>query len=194
MKSLLVLPFLATLPLLASMTSLTTAEPVAPKTLNVDTTHSSVFFKVLHNKVSYFYGRFNAFTGTIVVDGDKSSVEMTIDTTSIDTAAEGRDQHLSGPDFFDVKTHPEMTFKSSKVVVDEGENLEVTGDLTIRGKSKTITVKATKVGEGDGRRGKLVGYATTFTIKRSEFGVNYGLGMLGDDVEITLSLECQVRE
>ncbi|MCK6455436.1 MAG: YceI family protein [Phycisphaerae bacterium] len=162
---------------------------------SIDASHSAVLFKIRHLETSWFYGRFNHFSGKISFDEQKPE-EMTIGVTvkaaSIDTGNTKRDLHLKSPDFFNAKQFPKITFKSQKVKrASEGnKTYEVSGELTLHGVTKNITVQLTHVGSGKGMSGgKLVGFHTNFTIKRSDFGMGYMQKGLGDDVEITVSLE-----
>ena len=165
--------------------------PANAREVEIDATHSSVVFKVKHQKVSWFYGRFNAVKGSINLDGDKSAVAITIDATSVDTGNEGRDRHLRGPDFFNTKQFPQIKFESSSVNISEDERLHIKGKMTIRGVTKEVSAIADKTGEGTARGKPIIGYHSVITIKRSDFGMTYGKGGIGDDVEVTLSLECK---
>ena len=159
----------------------------------VDTVHSSVIFRVKHVGVSYFYGRFNEIKGSFAFDeADPTSLvlDLEIKTESIDTNDKKRDTHLKGPDFFHAKQYKTITFKSTKAEPGEDNTYRVTGDFTLHGVTKSITVDIVHVGSGSGRRGRLLaGFETSFTIKRSDFGMDYMLGGLGDDIRITVSLE-----
>ncbi len=161
----------------------------------VDAVHSFIFFKVQHNGVAYSGGRFNDFTGAFNLDAAKpeaSTLEITIKTESIDTANDKRNQHLRSNDFFAAKEFPEATFKSTGVKAgSEPGTFDVAGDLTIRGTTKPITVRVKETGRGAGPRGgELAGAWAEFTIKRSDFGVNFMVGKnLADEVALTVSLE-----
>ncbi len=164
----------------------------AADTFKVDSVHSFVLFSVQHLGVANTYGRFNDISGTVVFDKDnpsKSSVELSVPVESLDTNNSKRDQSLKTPDFFDAKQFPTVTFKSTKVE-GSGDALKVSGDLTIRGVTKPLTVDFKKGGEGKGVFGEWRGGGETrFTIKRSDFGMNFQLGAIGDEVTIILSLE-----
>jgi polyisoprenoid-binding protein YceI len=167
----------------------TAAAPMA-----VDSVHSSVMFKVKHMDIAHFYGAFKNVTGEIDLD-DKNpiagSVMIEVDAESIDTRNEGRDRHLKSQDFFSVKEFPKITFKS-KAVAKKGEAWEVVGDLTMHGVTKPLTVMVTPTGTmDDPKMGKKSGYETEFTIKRSDFGMTYGVDKkaLGDQVLVMLALE-----
>lgn len=164
----------------------------AADTYKVDGVHSAVIFRVKHVGVSYSYGRFNDVSGTFSIDaGDptKNSFDIKVKTASIDTADKKRDKHLEGPDFFNAKQYPLLTFKSKSVKSADDGKLHVTGDLTCRDVTKEITVEMDIVGQADTQMGAKAGFETTFTINRQEFGVAYGPGVIGDDVRITVSIE-----
>jgi polyisoprenoid-binding protein YceI len=164
----------------------------AADTFKIDPVHCFVLFSVQHLGIANTYGRFNDISGTVVFDRDnpsKSSVELTVQVESLDTHNSIRERSLKSPDFFDVKQFPTMTFKSTKVE-GSGNALRVSGDLTIRGVTKPVTVDFKKGGEGKGVFGEMRGGGETrFTIKRSDFGMNFELGEVGDEVTIILSLE-----
>lgn len=161
------------------------AEPFA-----VDAMHSSVIFRIKHLNVSYFYGRFNKVAGSFKLDGDASSLDITVDADSVDSNSADRDKHIKSQDFFSVKEFPTVTFKSASAKKGAGEAIEVAGNLTFHGVTKPVTVSVTPTGQGTGRGGATVaGFETTFTIKRSDFGMGGMTGSLGDDVTITVSLQ-----
>src|SRR6202048_3675835 len=164
----------------------------AADTFKVDAVHSFVLFSVQHLRIANTYGRFNDISGTVVFDQDspsKSSVELSVPIESLDTHNSIRDKSLKSPDFFDAKQFPTMNFKSTKVE-GSGDTLKVSGDLTIHGVSKPLTVDFKKGGEGKGVFGEMRGGGETrFTIKRSDFGMNFQQGAVGDEVTIVLSLE-----
>ncbi len=183
--------YLSVLTLLASPVESAFAQRV---TYRVDPVHSFVIFRVKHMNTAYAYGRFNSFSGTIVVDERNpanSSVQFEIDANSVDTGVQQRDDHLRSPDFFNVRQYPKITFQSTSVRRINANTFEVKGDLTIRGVTRPLTVRVTYVGKGRNPRGQeIIGFETTFTIKRSQFGVNYGLnGGLADDVRVTIAVE-----
>ncbi len=159
----------------------------------VDARHSTVIFRVKHMGVSYFYGRFNEIKGGFSFDkADPTSLvlDLEIKTESIDTNDKKRDDHLKGPDFFHAKQYKTITFKSTKVEQGEDNTYRVTGDLTLHGVTKSITVDIVHVGSGSDSRGRhRAGFETSFTIKRSDFGMDYMVGGLGDDIRIIVGLE-----
>ena len=108
----------------------------------------------------------------------------------MDTNDKKRDDHLKSPDFFNSKENPEITFTSTKIAK-KGDLLEVTGDLAMAGKKKSVTMAVEKTGEGELMGKKIRGWMSTFTIKRSEFGMTYGVDQkaLGDEVTLSIALE-----
>ena len=170
-------------------------QPMGIATYEIDTAHSMIIFRAKHNGVSYNYGRFNEFTGEITINADaviERSVAFEVKAASIDTGNEKRDQHLRSSDFLSAKQFPLITFKSTKVSEKAGKKdvLEVTGDLELHGVKKSITVDAEITGRAEGKDGEsLIGFESTFTIKRSEFGMTYGMGPVSDDIRLTVSVE-----
>jgi len=163
-------------------------------TYRIDPVHSTVLFRVKHMNTAFVYGRFNSFMGTIVVNERnpaQSSVVLEIDLNSVDTGNSQRDDHLRGPDFFNTRQFPKATFRSTRVRKLNDTTIEVQGNLTLRGVTKPLTLRVTFTGKGRNPRGQeIIGFETTFTLKRSEFGVNYGLnGGLSDEVRLTVSVE-----
>ena len=158
----------------------------------VDPGHASAVFSVQHLGVSNLYGRFNDISGTVVFDKNvpsKSSVELSVAVESLDTHLPKRDQSLKSPDYLDAKQFPTITFKSTKVE-GAGDAFKVSGDFTLHGVTKPLTVDFKKVGEGKGVQGEpRAGGETRFTIKRSDFGMNFQQGAVGDEIAIILSLE-----
>lgn len=164
-----------------------------PSAYEADPVHSFVLFKARHLGASWAYGRFNELKASIQVDEAKpelSSVSFEVKAESVDTGVAKRDQHLRSPDFLNAKQFPAITFKSSKVVGAGKDAVEVTGDLTLHGVTKSITVKVEKVGAGKGMKGEeLMGFETTFTIKRSEYGMTTMLGPVSDEITLTVAVE-----
>jgi polyisoprenoid-binding protein YceI len=161
----------------------------------IDKNHTQVNFAIKHMGVSTVRGSISGGTGTVVLDEKdptKSSVEATIDATTVSTNNDARDKHLKSPDFFNVEKYPTLTFKSTSVTSANGK-LQVIGDLTLAGVTKSITLDVdgpTPPIKGQG--GKMVtGFSATGTLKRSDF--NFGNpkfnAMLGDDVKFTIDVE-----
>jgi polyisoprenoid-binding protein YceI len=149
--------------------------------------------------VSKVHGRFQTWGGSLELDDEditRSKVEVTIEAASIDTREEKRDAHLRSADFFDAEHHPKLTFKSTAVKRIGEDELEVLGDLTIRGTTKPVTLKV----EANGRvkdpwGGTRAGFSAKATISRKEFGLNWnalletGGVVVGDKIEIGLEIE-----
>ena len=171
----------------------------AADTYEIDTAHSMILFRAKHKGISYNYGRFNEFTGKIMVDEtdtSKSMVEFEVKTASVDTANNKRDQHLRSPDFFSAKQFPVITFKSTKVSMKEGKEdmLKVTGDLELLGVKKSITVDVAITGKGKGQQGEsVIGFESVFTINRSEFGMTYGAAAVSDDIRLIVTIEAMQK-
>ncbi len=165
----------------------------AAETFSVDPVHSSMVFRVKHNNVAYFYGRFNDISGAISLDSANeagSSLEVSVKTESVDTGNEKRNGHLKSPDFFNAAKFPACTFKSTKFAKASGDAFDVTGDLTIHGVTKPVTVKFEKTGQAKNPRGgELIGFESTFTISRKDFGITFMPDGIGDDVRVSISLE-----
>jgi polyisoprenoid-binding protein YceI len=128
-----------------------TAANASADEYQVDNKHSTVIFRVKHLGVSYFYGRFNQIEGRITFDeADPTSfvLDVEIKVESIDTNDQRRDEHLKGPDFFNAKQYKTITFKSTKVKQGKDKKYRVTGDLTLHGVTKSITVDVVHVGSG----------------------------------------------
>ena len=161
-------------------------------TWTVDRTHSDVAFQVRHF-LTPVRGEFNDFEGVVVYDPENpaaSRVEVTVQAASIDTDNERRDGHLRSDDFFAAETHPTLTFKSKKV--EQGaDGLAVTGELTIRGVTKEVTVPVEVLGV----MGDKAGFSTRFVVDRLDYGVSWnnvldqGGAVLGDEVTIDLNFE-----
>ena len=162
------------------------AEVPASSAYDIDPVHSALIFRVKHMGVGYFHGRFNGVKGTFTLG---QGVDVEVDAASVDTAIKDRDDHLRGPDFLDVKQFPSIRFKSAKLEA-KGDNLRITGELTLHGVTKPLTVEAERVGAGKDPKGNFrMGWETVFTIKRAEFGITYGPDALSDEIRITLAVE-----
>jgi polyisoprenoid-binding protein YceI len=144
-------------------------------TWTIDPVHSEVSFVVRHMMVSKVRGRFDKFEGTIITEADplQSSVTATVDLSSVNTGEPNRDNHIRSADFFEVESHPEMTFRSTGVRPD-GDNFLLDGDLTIRGTTKPITLNLEVNGFGpDAYGGTRAGFSATGVINRHDFGVSF---------------------
>lgn len=184
---------------LALAAALAPGTPVlAAETFTVDTAHATVLFQIRHF-MSQVTGKFNEFEGTIQIDRAKpesSAVEFTIQAGSIDTNNERRDNHLRSADFFDVANHPTITFESTAVKPVGNDTYEVTGNFTMRGVTKSITLPVRMLGEmTDPWGNQRIGFEISTTIDRQDYGVSWnqtldqGGLVLGDDVEVSINLE-----
>ena len=164
------------------------------ETWKIDPAHSATQFSVRHMGISTVRGQFQKVTGTVQYDPkdvSKTSLEATIDTTSVDTRVEMRDSDLRGPNFFDVQKYPTITFKSKKTESAGEGKLKITGDLTIHGVTKEVVldVEGPSAAVKDPKGNLHVGASATTKINRKDFGVNGAATMVGDDVSITLDVE-----
>lgn len=158
-------------------------------TFTLDPTHTTIGFIVRHAMVTKVRGQFNEFESTI--NGD--SVSATIKTASIDTNNAERDAHVKGEDFFNVEQFPEMTFKSTSFDVDDNGNGTVTGDLTIKGITKPVTLDVETEGTAEDPFGNLrLGFEAKTKINRTDFGIDFnaplntGGVMLSDEIKIEI--------
>lgn len=162
-------------------------------TYQVDPAHSTVGFKIRH-LISKVPGTFAIKEGKVRIDLKdiaKSSVEVTLDAGSVSTGVAARDGHLKGADFFDVAKYPTITFRSTEVKEVAKGQLQVTGQLTLHGVTRTLTVPVTNLGTAAGMKpGSVVaGFEGAFRVNRSDYGMKFMVGPLGDEVEITLNIE-----
>jgi polyisoprenoid-binding protein YceI len=175
--------------------SIATAVPAG--VWNIDTSHTTVNFSVRHMMVSKVRGKFATFGGTIVIaeDPTASTLEASVDMASVDTGDAGRDEHLRTSDFFDIQTHPTMTFTSTSIAPSGGD-YELTGDLTIRGVTRPVTFALELGGVGTDPWGNTrAGFTATTTINRKDWGLEYnavlegGGVLIGEKVTIELDVE-----
>lgn len=166
-------------------------------TYNFDKAHSFIGFRIKHYGLIEVPGYFRDFTGTVnydAKDAGKSSVEFTAKMTSVDTGVAPRDQHLRTADFFEVEKYPDMTFKSTKIVKN-GDSWTVTGDLTLKGVTKSVSFPFNVAGIIPQRSGLKMGLTAETMINRRDYGVNYGetkpgaTPTLADDVKVVLQIE-----
>ncbi|MDR3737415.1 MAG: YceI family protein [Terracidiphilus sp.] len=181
------------------MTTATTT-PAATTTWNIEPAHSAAEFKVKHMMISNVKGKFTGISGKLTLnaaDLSLSSIEATIPVDTISTGDAQRDGHLKSADFFDVEKLPTATFKSATVKVKGGEELDVTGELTLHGVTKTVTFAV----EGPSAPGKdpwgntRIGLSATTKINRKDFGLTWNAALetggvlVGEDVTITLDVQ-----
>jgi polyisoprenoid-binding protein YceI len=172
---------------------------------DIDTAHSMAQFKVRHLMVAHVRGHLGPVKGTVWIDDKdltRSRVDVSIDARALDTREPKRDEHLRSADFLDVKNHPFVTFKSTKVKRGAGGALDVLGDLTIRGVSRPVTLKVDPLApvikdpDGDTKRG-----ATARTVlSRKDWGLTWNVGLeaggvlVGDRVDVEIEVELVARK
>jgi polyisoprenoid-binding protein YceI len=181
--------------------SLTAASASAQANNNwtIDKNHAGITFSIKHMGVSTVRGNISGVTGDVVWDGKNpatASVNATIDATTLSTNNEARDKHLKSPDFFNVEKFPTITFKSTSIQRVHGK-LQVTGDLTLTGITKPVTldVEGPTAPQKGMQGGQVIGLSATGVIHRSDFnfGSKFAPPMLGDDVQITIDLEADQK-
>ena len=160
----------------------------------IDPAHSSAQFAVKHLMISTVRGAFTKVTGTIQFDDKditKSTVDVTIDASSVDTRVADRDKDLKSDHFFDVEHYPTITFKSKRVEQVSPGKLKVTGDLTIRGATKEVVldVDGPTAPVKDPWGNQRMGVSASSKITRQDYGITYGPGMIGDEISITIDAE-----
>jgi polyisoprenoid-binding protein YceI len=165
---------------------------------DIDVGHSAIHFWVRHMVISKVHGRFAKWSGAIALDAQdltKSSVEVRVDAASIDTQVADRDTHLKSPDFLDVARYPELTFRSKRIEKAAG-GYRVTGDLTLHGVTKEVTLEAEFAGTGKDPWGnERAGFSAKAALDRREFGLTWNAAveaggvLVGEKVEIAIELE-----
>jgi polyisoprenoid-binding protein YceI len=171
-------------------------------TWEIDPNHTLVEFSAKHMMITTVKGRFGGVTGTIVVDErnpDRSTVEAEIDAATLDTRTEQRDQHLRSTDFLDVEKYPTITFKSRHVSgssKNPGDEFKLTGDLTIRGTTREVTLDAVYEGKGkDPWGGERVSFSATGKVDRRDFGLTWNQALetggllVGNDIKISIEVQ-----
>jgi polyisoprenoid-binding protein YceI len=180
------------------MSTATTAPTAVSYT--IDPAHSSVGFKIRHFMIANIHGGFAGVTGDVVFDATNpanTKVNATIDVNTLHTHDPKRDAHVKGADFLDAANHPTMTFVSKKVVAEGKNQWKVTGDFTMRGVTKEVTLDVESAGvESKDPWGNLrTGASAEGVLKRAEFGLTFnapletGGFMLGDDVHVHMDIE-----
>lgn len=163
---------------------------VQPGAYTVDPAHTLVTFRVNHLGFSEYHGQFGNPTGSLTIDPKnpgQAKVDISFPIDSVSTTSDALDKHLKGADFFDAAKHPAGRFTSTAVRV-SGQTAAITGNLTLKGVTRPVTLQAKFVGAGNSPMGgKLnIGFAATTTIKRSDFGISYGVPMVSDTVDLTI--------
>jgi polyisoprenoid-binding protein YceI len=188
---------------LSALSALAALPAQAAEVYTIDPAHSEVSFQVRH-LVTQVRGKFNEYQGTIDLDPAKlesSKVEFRIKATSIDTALPDRDKHLRSEDFFFVEKYPDIVFKSQQIKATGKDTYEVTGPLTLRGVTKTVTLPVTFLGKvRDPWGNDKAGFALETTINRKDYGIVWNAALdnggvvLGDDVRIAINLETALQK
>ena len=177
-----------------------TAQASKPTQWQIDPAHSAAHFSVRHLMISNVRGEFGKVSGNVVLDPSdptKSTVEVSVDTASIDTREPQRDEHLRSADFFDVANHPAITFRSKRVTPAGSDRFKVTGDLTIRGTTREVTfdIEGPTPPITDPWGNVRVGVSATAKINRKDFGLVWnalteaGGVVVGDEVTMTFEAE-----
>ncbi|HYX39133.1 MAG TPA: YceI family protein [Oligoflexus sp.] len=169
-------------------------------THKIDPSHSNLGFKIRH-LMSKSTGKFNVYSGDFDFDPARvkeAKFNLEIDAASIDTEGEDRDKHLRGEEFFNVAKYPKITFKSTKVEPVGKEGIKITGDLTMRGVTRSVTIDAKYLGENVDPWGNVkAGWEGSVKINRKDWGLSWNKSLdkggmiLGDDVEISLDIETE---
>jgi len=179
----------------ALIAAMTTGSVVQAADYVIDTkgAHASIEFKIKHLGYSWLTGRFNTFEGNFSYDEkqpNSSSIEVTIDTTSLDSNHSDRDKHLKGKDFLNVSKFSQANFSSSSITFSDADNAKVSGNFTLHGVTKAITFDITKIGAGnDPWGGYRAGFSGTVSLKLADYGIDYNLGPASTHVDITLHVE-----
>lgn len=159
----------------------------------VDPAHTYVSFAINHLGFSTMRGKFDEQSGSLEYspDAKTASVTIEINAASIDTGHAKRDEHLSSPDFLNVVEYPTITFKSTKTGWSGNKMTSVTGDLTIMGVSQPVTLKVTSIvcGAHPFNKKEMCGFDAETSIRRSDFGVNYGIPAIGEVLDLNIELE-----
>jgi polyisoprenoid-binding protein YceI len=174
----------------------TTATSLPTGTWNVDPSHSNITFTVRHIGISKVRGHFGDYEGQLVINEDGTATARgNVKVASIDTRDEGRDGHLKGEDFFDVANYPEITFESTSFTARDEDTYEVTGDFTMHGVTKPITLIAEVGGqETDPFGNPRVGFEATAEISRSDWGMKFNMALgsgnlaVSDKVKLELDI------
>jgi polyisoprenoid-binding protein YceI len=168
-------------------------------TWNIDAAHSGINFSIRHMVVSKVRGRFAKYTGTVNLDDQdlaRSTVEATIDASSIDTGTAQRDEHLRSADFFDVQRFPELRFKSARIEKIEEARYRVIGELTIRDVTREVALDVEYGGRArDPWGNERVGFVARTALDRKDFGLKWnqaleaGGVLVGDRVDVELEVQ-----
>lgn len=164
---------------------------------NVDSSHSAVTFQVRHLGISWVRGEFRGFTMDLSYDPgnpERSSVSARIPTATLNTGNQRRDADIRGGNYLAVDSFPEMTFVSTRVERAGSNRLRISGDLTLRGVTRPVTLDTEVGGALSGQRGRRVAFSASTVIRRQDFGITFnrlveGAQVVGDEVRITIDIE-----
>lgn len=170
---------------------------VTAGTYTVDTGHTQVVFTLNHLGFTEYSGQFTQPTGTMTLDPAHpadTKIDISFPIDKVSTTVPALDEHLKKPDFFDAAQFPQGHFVSTKVSV-RGNTATISGDLTLKGVTKPVVLATRFIGAGANplNKRKTIGFAATTTIKRSDFGVSYGLPMVSDEVRLTINASFEMR-
>lgn len=168
-------------------------------TYGMDPTHTSVVFKLDHLGFSTYIGRFDTVGGTLTFDENdptKSTLSVTIDTASINTNSEELEEKLRAEDMFNAEAHPQITFVSTGIEKTDDTTGKITGDLSVAGVTKPVTLDVTFNGGAPHpfSQKMTLGFSATAAMKRSEFGLDNWLPAVGDDVALVIETEFQKQD
>lgn len=160
----------------------------------LESPHTQVMFSISHMGLSNSYGKFTGYSGTLVIDRDapeKSTVDVTIKTDSLDLNDKTWNEHVQAKDLLNVAVFPTMTFKSTLVTRTGDKTADMTGDLTLLGITKPVTLQVTfnDAKYIDMTKENRIGFSAKGTLKRSEFGMSHGIPFVGDDVALIIEVE-----
>jgi polyisoprenoid-binding protein YceI len=168
----------------------------------VDIVHSNVLFKIRHGGLAYFYGHFDTFDGSISIDPDNiegAKFNISVETGSVDTNNNSRDNHVRNADFFNARQYPKATFSSTGITETSSGVYELNGTFEFHGVTKPVSAKLTDISFGKQQGKDAIGFHAVFSISRSEFNITKYVnpdspedGPLGDTVEIIVSMEAVI--
>lgn len=169
--------------------------PALAKTYEIDPVHSEVIFRIGHLQISGVYGRFNDLTGSFELNdaGDLVAASAQVGAKSIDTNVQDRDDDVR-ENYIHAAEYPQITFKAEKIEKLGKDSYKLTGPLTMHGKTRTLEAVAKKMGQGFAMGYERVGAETSFTVKRSDFNMSYGVPNVGDEVLLLLNIEGELEK
>ena len=185
-------------PVPAEAQTAATSTSAEAASFQIDPAHTNIGFRIRHMGVAFVEGEFDAFTGTIQYDPNNvaaTRADVTVQTTSIDTDVQRRDDHLRSADFFEVETYPTMTFTTTGVQPTGQNSFRLVGDLTIKETTKEVTFDVEAAGPIPIENGQRVGFHATTTIDRRDFGITWGselpggIPAVGHQVQLVLDVE-----